>query len=169
VVVPVTTSVEVRAREPFARLRIAFDNPSSDHRVRVHFPLARQVASSFAEGQFAVVERGLEAEGGPGEFPLPTFPARGFVDAGGMAILLDHVAEYEVVGGRELALTVLRSIGFISRNFNPYREDPAGPDVPIPAAQLRGRGASRSRSTLTRARGARGESSSRPRPTSTRS
>ncbi len=137
-IVPVTTSVELRAGEPFARLRVSFENPSSDHRVRVHIPLARPVASSFAEGQFAVVERGLDPEGGPGEVPLPTFPARGFVDAGGATILLDHVTEYEVVGGRELALTVLRSIGFISRNFNPYREDPAGPDVPIPAAQLRG-------------------------------
>ena len=26
----------------------------------------------------------------------------------------------------------------ISRNQNPWREDPAGPEVPIPAAQLRG-------------------------------
>jgi alpha-mannosidase len=136
--VPVTTAVEIRAGEPFVRLRIFFDNPSSDHRLRVHVPLAHAVAGSFAEGQFAVVERGLEAEGGYGEVPLPTFPARGFVDAGGVAVLLDHVLEYEVIGGSELALTVLRSIGFISRNLNPYREEPAGPEVAVPAAQLKG-------------------------------
>ena len=136
--VPVTTTVELRADEPFVRLRIAFDNVCADHRLRVHIPLAEPAPSSFAEGQFAVVERGLEVEGGHGEVPLPTFPARGFVDAGGVAVLLDHVTEYELVGGRELALTALRSVGLISRNVNPYREGPAGPEVPIPAAQLRG-------------------------------
>jgi len=48
------------------------------------------------------------------------------------------VTEYELVDGRELALTVLRSTGLISRNENPYREDPAGPEVPVPGAQLLG-------------------------------
>ncbi len=58
--------------------------------------------------------------------------------AAGAAVLLDHVTEYELVDGRELALTILRSTGLISRNDNPFREDPAGPEVPVPAAQLVG-------------------------------
>ncbi len=138
VLVPVTTTVELRAGEPFARLRIAFENPCADHRLRVHVPLPEPASASFAEGQFAVVERSLEVEGGHGEVPLATFPARGFVDAGGVALLLDHVTEYELLGGRELALTAVRAVGLISRNVNPYREAPAGPEVALPAAQLRG-------------------------------
>lgn len=134
--VPVTTTVELRAGEPFARLRVSFDNPCVQHRVRLHLPLAGPAATSAAEGQFAVVERGLVAEGGRGEVPLPTFPARGFVAAGGAAVLLDHVTEYELAGeGTELALTLLRSVGLISRNTNPYRVEPAGPEVEIPGAQ----------------------------------
>jgi hypothetical protein len=43
------------------------------------------------------------------------------------------------VAGDELALTVLRSTGLISRTQHPWREEPAGPSLPIPAAQLRGR------------------------------
>ena len=79
------------------------------------------------------------AEGGYGEVPLPTFPARGLVAAGGIAVLLDHVMEYELVDeGRELALTLLRSVGLISRNVHPYRENPAGPELPVPDAQLHG-------------------------------
>ena len=39
-------------------------------------PCRRRSSGSAAEGQFAVVERGLEPEGGHGEVPLPTFPAR---------------------------------------------------------------------------------------------
>jgi alpha-mannosidase len=61
-----------------------------------------------------------------------------FVHAAGVSILLDHVTEYELVDGREVALTVLRSTGLISRNDNPFREDPAGPEVPVPGAQLIG-------------------------------
>ena len=132
--------VELRAGEDFLRLRLNFDNQANDHRVRFHVPLAQPADSSGAEGQYGVVERGLTAEGGHGEVPLPTYPAYGWVDAGGLAVLLDHVTEYELVeDGKELALTCLRSIGMISRNDNPYREDPAGPERPMPAAQMHGR------------------------------
>ena len=136
--VATATRFERRVGEPLLRIRIDFDNPCEDQRVRVHLPLPDRAESSQAEGQFAVVERGLEPEGGYGEVPVATYPAHGFVAAGGAAALLDHVTEYEVVDGRELALTVLRSTGLISRSDNRYREDPAGPELPIPAAQLRG-------------------------------
>jgi mannosylglycerate hydrolase len=137
IAVDVETLVELRAGEPFCRLRVAFDNPCDDHRLRFHVPLAREATSSAAEGQFAVVERGLEAEAGFGEVALPTFPAYGFVDAGGVAALLDHAMEYELVGGRELALTILRATGLISRSAHRYRESPAGPELAIPDAQCR--------------------------------
>jgi alpha-mannosidase len=136
--VPVETLLELRAGEPFVRVRIAFENPAVDQRVRAHVALPREATHTYAEGQYAVVERAPEVEGGHGEVPLPTFPAHAFVAAGGLAVLLDHVSEYELLDGRELALTVLRSTGWISRNANPYREDPAGPEVAIPDAQMRG-------------------------------
>ena len=75
-VVETETLVELRADEPFVRLRISFDNPADDQRVRVHVPLPREADRSFAEGQYAVVERALHAEGGYGEVPLPTVPRR---------------------------------------------------------------------------------------------
>ncbi len=133
-----TTLVELRAGEPFVRLSVAVENRCRDHRLRLHVPLARGSERSAAEGQFAVVERGREAEGGHGEVPLPTFPARGFVAAGGVALLLDQVTEYELLDG-ELAVTVLRAVGQISRNANPWRTEPAGPELPTPGAQCLGR------------------------------
>jgi alpha-mannosidase len=117
---------------------VSFENRSRDHRVRFHVPLPGAATGSSAQGQYAVVDRGLEVEGGHGEVPLATFPAHGFVQTEGVSALLDHIVEYEVVDGRELALTLLRSFGWISRNANPYREDPAGPEVPVPGAQLIG-------------------------------
>jgi alpha-mannosidase len=135
----VTTEVELRAGEPFVRVSVAFENRADDHRVRFHAPLPRAADASHAEGQFAVVERGLSGEGGYREEPLATFPAHGWVDAGGMAVLLDHLGEYELTGdGSEIALTLLRSTGLISRNANPFRQDPAGPEMAIPNAQMRG-------------------------------
>ncbi|MEU6427888.1 alpha-mannosidase [Microbispora sp. NPDC046973] len=144
----VTTRVELRAGEPFARCEITMDVRCRDHRVRWHAPLPRAAAASYAEGQFAVVRRGLTAEGGGrdggGERPIPTFPAESFAAAGGLAVLLDHVTEYEIVrdgssgDGTEMALTLVRSVGYLSRNRNPYRDEPAGPEVPTPAAQCQG-------------------------------
>ncbi|XVQ82540.1 alpha-mannosidase [Microbispora siamensis] len=170
----VTTRVELRAGEPFARCEITMDVRCRDHRVRWHAPLPRAAAESYAEGQFAVVRRGLAAEGGGGERPIPTFPAESFAAAGGLAVLLDHVTEYEItrdeisgneisgneisgdeISGNEIsgdeisgdeisgdgtgmALTLVRSVGYLSRNRNPYRDEPAGPEVPTPAAQCQG-------------------------------
>ena len=135
--------VELRAGEPFVRLRLEWQNVTRDHRLRLHVPTAEPAEVSHAQGQLAVVERGRTAESGPvGEYPLPTFPAERFVDAGGVGVLLGRTVEYEIVedteGGTELAVTVLRSIGYLSRNVHPYRSEPAGPQLPTPDAQALG-------------------------------
>ncbi|WP_449062853.1 glycoside hydrolase family 38 C-terminal domain-containing protein [Planomonospora algeriensis] len=140
--VTVTTRAELRADEPYLRLETSFDNRVRDHRVRWHAPLPWPATESFAEGQLAVVRRGLTAEGGCDEHPLPTFPAEGFVAAGGLAVLLDQVTEYELTGG-ELALTLLRAVGHLSRDRNAHRGRPAGPQLPTPAAQCPGPAAMR--------------------------
>src|SRR5699024_1295088 len=114
-------------------------NPAKNHRLRWHVPLPEPVTESHAEGQFAVTTRGLGAEGGWGEFPLPTFPASSFVSAGPATILLDHVTEYELVdNGRELALTLLRAVGMMSVNLHPLRDEPAGQEFEVPGAQYVG-------------------------------
>jgi alpha-mannosidase len=134
--VVVTTLAELRVGEPFVRVDVRFTNPAADHRVRLHVPLPSAATASAAEGQFAVTERGLVAEGGWGEYPLPTFPASAFVSAGAATVLLDHVTEYELVaGGTELALTLLRAVGCLSVNVHPLRDEPAGPQVAVPGAQ----------------------------------
>ena len=134
--IPVAMTVALRAGEPFVRIRLELENRATDHRLRFHVPLGAAASRSYAEGGFAIVERARETEAGYGEVPLPTFPARGWLDAGGCAVLLDHVMEYELTGN-ELALTLLRATGLISRNDNPFREDPAGPQKAIPNAQCR--------------------------------
>ncbi len=136
--VSVRTVLELRSGEPFARVQLSFENRSEDHRLRFHIPLPVRADTSFAEGQLAVVERRGTPDAGHGEVPLPTYPARTFVSAGNVAVLAEHTIEYELLEERELAITVLRATGLISRNANPHREDPAGPEIAIPGGQCRG-------------------------------
>ena len=141
--VHVRTTLELRAGERFVRVHTELDNRCRDHRLRAHFPLPSRVKGSDAECAFAVVHRGLTVEGGPHEFPLPTFPSRRFVDASdgrcGLAILHDGLLEYEVVeDGSELALTLLRATGYLSRSQAALRPNPAGPLLPLDGPQLQG-------------------------------
>jgi hypothetical protein len=139
--VEVITLVELHADDPLVRLTTTFENPCRDHRLRAWFPIpGGPVDRSAAECAFAVVERGLDAEGGPHERALATFPSRRFVRAGDLTVVHEGLTEYEVVdGGRWLALTLLRATGMLSRPDAAWRPLPAGPPVPVAGAQLLGR------------------------------
>ena len=145
--VVVSTTLELRADEPLVRVRTRFTNPSRDHRLRVHLPLPDPATTSRAECAFAVVERGLTAEGRPEEFGLPTFPSRRFVRAGGLTVIHEGLLEYELVdvadaghgpAAHTLALTLLRATGMLSRLGMRLRPLPAGPTDPLGGPQLLG-------------------------------
>ena len=139
----VTTTVDLIDGEPFVRLGTSFVNAHPDHRLRAHFPLPAPVSGSDAECAFAVVHRSLIHDGNPIEAGLPTFPARRFVDCSdgqvALAVVHEGVGEYEVVdGGRELAFTLLRTVGQLSRDDGRMRPVGAGPPIPIPHAEQLG-------------------------------
>lgn len=147
----VSTTIDVHAGSAVVRVETTLDNRSEDHRLRTWFPLPEPAVTSRAECAFAVVTRGLDAEGGF-EHPLPTFPSRRFASAGGLTVVHDGLPEYELVDIREesldagdvrvagaLALTLLRCTGLISQGPMAYRAAPAGPIVAAPSAQLPGR------------------------------
>jgi hypothetical protein len=145
--VVVRTTLELCAGERVLRVGVEFDNTVRDHRLRAHFPLPEPAAVSHAECSFTVVERGLTAEGGATEYGLPTFPSRRFVSAGGLTVLHEGLLEYELVDiagtgddarARELALTLVRSTGMLSRPPMRYRPMPAGPFHQLEGAQLQG-------------------------------
>jgi hypothetical protein len=140
----VVTQLELRAGERALRAETKIDNRSRDHRLRAHFPLPMPAATSRAETAFGMVERGLEAEGGPTEAPLPTYPALRFVQAGGLTVVHAGVAEYELVDVRdgrahELALTLVRCTGMLSQVPMPTRPLPAGPLIRLEGPQLQKR------------------------------
>ena len=139
--VEVTSRVELRAGERLVRVETSLHNLVKDHRVRAHFPLPERAMRSSAECAYGVVERGLVAEGGPSERPLATYPSRRFVHAGGLAVCHDGLLEYELVDledgtAGELAITLVRSTGMLSRLTSLNRPLPAGPTDPAAGAQL---------------------------------
>ncbi|HUP68971.1 MAG TPA: hypothetical protein VM142_04055 [Acidimicrobiales bacterium] len=143
--VAVITMLELRAGERLVRVHTTFDNPCRDHRLRAYFPLPEPAATSRAECAFAIVERGLTAEGGPTEQGLPTFPSRRFVQAGGLTVVHEGLLEYELVdidgnggGARTLALTLLRATGMLSRVEMTTRPLPAGPSHRLHGPQMLG-------------------------------
>ena len=150
----VVTTLGVRAGSPLVTVTTELDNRSRDHRLRTWLPLPERAVTSEAECAFAVVERGTVAEGGPTERPLPTYPSRRFVGAGGLVVVHEGLLEYELVdlapAGRAdtagtgpsagaLALTLLRCTGMLSNGPMSMRPLPAGPEVATADAQLEGR------------------------------
>jgi hypothetical protein len=134
----VRLGVRRREGEPFLRLEGAIENARPDHRLRLHVRLPEPAEGSLAGSPFELAERPLRSEGGELEAPSPTWPARHVVQAGGIAAYHEGVFEYEV-SADELAVTLLRCVGTISREHLSTRPFAAGPDVATPEAQMLGR------------------------------
>ncbi|HXM56374.1 MAG TPA: hypothetical protein VOB72_13355, partial [Candidatus Dormibacteraeota bacterium] len=71
------------------------------------------------------------------EYDLRTDPARLWVAAGGVVVVLAGPFEYELLEDG-IAVTLLRCVGWLSRNGLRNRPIPAGPNVAAPAAQMIG-------------------------------
>lgn len=151
-IVELVTKLEIRADSPVVLVSVSFDNACKDHRVRFLAPLPEPAVSSEAECAFATVRRGLSAQGGPHEYPLPTFPSRRFVRAGGLTVVHQGLLEYELVEKERalvgdispiekadsIAVTLVRSTGMLSRVGMFTRPLPAGPLLKTPDAQVQG-------------------------------
>jgi alpha-mannosidase len=136
--------------------RTEIENQARDHRMRVHFPFPEESKESLAGGTFEAVTRparpvplphGLQRPISPElgeEQPASTHPFTGFVACAAGAftvgLLARGIREYEVLpGGRWIALTLFRSVGWLSRADLASRKANAGPDIPTPNAQEIGR------------------------------
>jgi len=128
-----------RSDEDLLRVDGTVDNERPDHRLRIHVGLPRPADGALAGSPFELVARPPLGEGGEVERASPTWPARHVVLAGGTAVLCEGVFEYDVSGRSEIAVTLLRCVGTISRPSIATRPFAAGPDVPTPLAQMIGR------------------------------
>lgn len=125
------------------------ENQAEDHRLRVHFPSPFQVEAADYDGHFQVIRRPLGVpQKGPDwvEDPRPETHQRAFTDVSngqtGLMIANRGLPEVEVLktpSGTETALTLLRCVGWLSRDDMPVRRGHAGPGMETPGAQMNGR------------------------------
>ena len=125
------------------------DNQVRDHRLCVHFPAPLAAQSAQYDGHFQIVTRslGLPAEDTSTwiEQPVAEQPQRHFVDVSdgrtGLLIANHGLPEVEVIPGEgqtKVALTLLRCVGWLSRDDLHCRHGHAGPPLPTPGAQCLG-------------------------------
>jgi alpha-mannosidase len=126
------------------------DNTVEDHRLRVHFPTGLAAAYTLAENAFDLVARDFDRPTDTMDWieqPVATQPQHAFIlaEAGGQGFLLANQGLPEVEAIRDeagrvtFALTLLRCVGWLSRDDFPCRSGQAGPQMATPAAQMLGR------------------------------
>jgi mannosylglycerate hydrolase len=137
---PVVTRVRLAAGSGRIEFTTTVSNRASDHRLRLRFPCPGRVETVRAEGHFAVARRPPRPvwNGDWFEPPHATNHTLGAVAAGGLAVLGKGLPEYEATEEGELALTLLRCVGWLSRDDLSTRRGGAGPQLPVPGAQCHG-------------------------------
>lgn len=151
VILPVTSRMTVYSDIKRIDFQTEIDNTACDHRLRVLFPTGIFSDVSHAETQFGIVERKNQIEGAVNwkrkrwkEKPLPIYSQQRFVDLSdgqiGLAVLNRGLPEYEIYNDSVIALTLVRSVGFMGKEnllIRPGRF--SGMPIPTPDAQCRGK------------------------------
>jgi alpha-mannosidase len=148
--VPIASEITLTDGVPRVDVCTTIFNAAEDHRLRVHFPSGVRTTVSKGEQHFGVIERPIELpEWNPDtwmEQPMGTYPQKAFVsvDDGkhGLTIANRGLPEYEVLDdedGATIAVTLLRCVGWLSRDDMSSRKGGAGPQLRTPGAQLHGK------------------------------
>lgn len=128
----------------FLRFGVLGDNAARDHRLRLVVNTDVSRGKTFADAAFACVERSpvrVSAREARAERPVPTAPLHRYVSVfgakRGATLFADGCTEYETHDGT-IRVTLVRSVGELSRNDLPERPGHAGWPAPTPEAQCIG-------------------------------
>jgi mannosylglycerate hydrolase len=159
VTMPVVSFIELAADAKSVEWTTSLTNTAKNHRVRVHFPTGGiKSESSFAGESFDVNEFTYKGElwgidlpkrltglvvPGRDTIRITSYPFHGFCDYNdgktGAAALARGIREYEVVKpSREIALTLLRSVGWMTHLDILTRNGDVGWEIYTPTAQCFG-------------------------------
>ncbi len=129
---------------PVLRAMLELDNQAVNHRVRMRLPLGMRDAGCVTGTQLGALERAVTApqQAEPMEARAATVPAHRFAAAAmgerGLAFMAPGFFETEWTGS-DLFITLLRSVGELSRGDLASRPGHAGWPVATPEAQCLGR------------------------------
>ncbi len=141
---PVTSDVCLYAGQPGVFITTHIANRAHDHKLTASFPSGIQAAQAHVDESFMVAARDLKLPDSTGwvEDPTPLMHQRAFTDLSdgtrGLAVLNRGLPSVEVFEDGTIALTLLRSVGWLSRDDLWVRRIAAGPLVPTPGAQCLG-------------------------------
>lgn len=142
---PISTEVTIWPGSKRVDIRTEIENRASDHRLRVAFPTDVMTEKASADYHYQVIERDVEPKSkGENwvEVPPTTHPQLCWVDVSdgskGVMIANRGIPEYEVrksPNGVVIYLTLIRAVGWLSRDDLVTRKGHAGPALPTPEAQ----------------------------------
>lgn len=146
---PVAVRLRLDAGSRRVEVETVFANRARDHRLQAVFPTGIRTDTVLSDGHFCLERRPLERPGGdswsqpaPREWPQQDFSA--VTDGNvGLAVLNRGLPEFRTSrlpdGTAEYRLTLLRSVGWLSRDDFPSRNfTNAGPTLATPEAQCPG-------------------------------
>lgn len=148
--IDITSEITLVEGNPRIDIFTQVNNTASDHRLRVHFPAPFTTSSAWYDGHFEIIQRpiGIPAYDETWEEPpRPEVPQREFTcitdDHASLMIANRGLPEAEVFhntsGNAEIALTLLRCVGWLSRDDLSTRKGHAGPmEIETPQAQMHG-------------------------------
>jgi len=142
--VPLEVTTCLRVIPGVARVEIDLEvkNAAEDHRLRMLFPVSGRIEEFLAATTFDLARRtpGPSKDEGWMQTPPATFPHQGFIYAGGLSVVAPGLPEAEVISGEtsQIAITLLRCVGSLSRLDLRSRPGPAGPATDTPGAQCKG-------------------------------
>ncbi len=145
----VRTRVGLRHGSRALEVELYFDNRARDHRLRAEFPTGIVSDTVVSDGHFYINHRPVDQPSGEGwrQPPSGTYPQQSFslVQDGerGLAVLNHGLPEIQATrgdtGAVALSLTLLRSVGWLSRDDLETRScQNAGPTLHTPDAQCAG-------------------------------
>jgi mannosylglycerate hydrolase len=141
---PVVSEIRLYADQPGLYITTEINNQAHDHKLTVNFPTGIRTERAYVDESFMVAARDLKLPPSEGwvEDPTSLMHQRAFTDLSdgdrGLAILNRGLPSVEVFKDGIIALTLLRSVGWLSRDDLWVRRIAAGPLVPTPGAQCLG-------------------------------
>jgi alpha-mannosidase len=131
-----TLYLRTDAGSRLVRYVVEGQNRQGAHRLRVVIPIAR-CETALADMPYGPVTRPrvtVDPADYPREWPATTAPMHRYVSAGGRTIFARGLCEYELLD-RAIAVTLLRSVGDLSRDDLPARRGHAAWPAPTPGAR----------------------------------
>ncbi len=142
----ISTRISLKAGSERIEFNTEWVNHSKDHILQLKFNMPEKITETFSEDNFGIIKRtfdpdyslrsAMPANEGK-ELKTNTACMQRFVWAQGFGLLTKGLTEYGIKGN-ELYLTLLRSVGVISKGKIGTRGLAAGPQIKTPEAQCLG-------------------------------